>query len=285
MQQTNCLSNGSGVHYKRWHPFWNLDALNKYYVSRLSSGDLARTAKRGGYPIRALRYWFMNHLIHKEFSGHGFPLDICEVGVGNGSMLEYVKTSEGKSKGRSLPRLARSWDAVSLNMDLPRLKALGYSRCLEKDIEEPELLLVQQYDLIILLHVLEHLNDPEEAVVKLLPFLKEGGMIIGGHPGLPTVLCGYQERRIRRTAQRNGHVSVFCPKRVTRMAHANGLTLDLLTGAYLLRKTGSFLENFRWWCRLNLVFGALFPALGGELYWMMRKPTKKPATVTPPPFP
>ncbi len=285
MHQANRRSSGNGTHYRRWHPFWNLDALNKFHISQLPGLRLSRQSKRVGYPIRALRYWFMSHLIYKEFSCQGHPLDICEVGVGNGSMLAYLKTGEGQNTGRSLPSPAIRWDAVSLNMDLPHLTALGYSHCLEKDITESDFLLARQYDLMILLHVLEHLDNPEVAVAKLLPFVKAGGMIIGGHPGLPHALCGYQERRIRSTAQAHGHVSVFSPRRVTRMAHSNGLAVEMLTGAYLMRKTGSLLENFSWWCRLNLVFGALFPAWGGELYWAMRKPGRDPAGFTPPVLP
>ena len=284
-EKENRRSGGDGAHYLRWHPFWNLDALNKVHGSRLPDVRLSHQSKRGEYPIRMLRYWFMSHLIYKEFSDQGRPLGICEVGVGNGSMLAYIKTGEGQNTSQSLPSPAIRWDAVSLNMDVSRLTTLGYSHCLEKDIEESDLLLGQQYDLIILLHVLEHLDNPEAALAKLLPFVKEGGMIIGGHPGLPLALCGYQERRIRRTAQRNGHVSVFSPRRVTRIAHSNGLDVEMLTGAYLVRKTGNFLENYSWWCRLNLVFGALFPACGGELYWAIRKPGRGLAGFTPPALP
>lgn len=279
------LSCYSSAHYDSWHPYWNLEVLNKFHRRHLPDAPHSQQSKRGGYPIRALRYWFMSHLIHKEFFSKGRPMDICEVGVGTGSMLTYIKTGEGQNKDRSLPKLASRWDAVSLNMDLPRLSALGYSHCLEKDIEEPDLLLGRQYDILILLHVLEHLENPEAALTKLRPFVKAGGMIIGGHPGLPHVLCGYQERRIRSTAQSNGHVSTFSPKRVTKMAQSNRLAVEMLTGAYLMRKTGSPLENFPWWCRLNLIFGALFPAWGGELYWSMRKIGRGSTKLNPPALP
>jgi hypothetical protein len=33
-----------------------------------------------------------------------------------------------------------------------------------------------------------------------------------------------------------------------------------------------FLENSRIWLRANLLWGALAPALGGEVYFALRKP-------------
>jgi len=68
-----------------------------------------------------------------------------------------------------------------------------------------------------------------------------------------------------------GHVSVFSPQRVRNMAKTCGLYLNFISGAFLLRKSGSFLENLKGWLRFNLLWGAFFPALSGEIYWSMRK--------------
>jgi hypothetical protein len=55
------------------------------------------------------------------------------------------------------------------------------------------------------------------------------------------------------------------------MAQSCGLSLDFISGTFFLRKRNFFLENFKGWVRLNLLWGALFPALGAEIYWRMRK--------------
>jgi hypothetical protein len=73
-------------------------------------------------------------------------------------------------KGRPLQQTIKRWNGVSRRIEEPHLKALGYSRCIEKDIEEHELMLPEQYDALILLHTLEHLDKPEETVERSVSF-------------------------------------------------------------------------------------------------------------------
>lgn len=219
----------------------------------------------------------MYHLIRKEYFSLRHPLHICEVGVGSGAMLSFVRAGDALSEHGALPGYINGWDSVSRNIDESRLAALGYSHCLKKNIEESDVMLPRQYDIMILLHILEHLYEPERVFAKLLPFLREGGLVIGGFPGLPELFRRSREQCIRKTAQSFGHVSVFSPRRVVMMAKQNSLHLEMLTGAYLFRSTGFLLERYTWWSRLNLLFGAMFPAWPGEIYWAMRKP----ATINP----
>jgi len=125
---------------------------------------------------------------------------------------------------------------------------------------------------MILLHVLEHLFKPEALITKLVPHLKPGGMLIGGFPSTPESMAQLREDKIRQDAGKYGHVSVFSPQRVRDMAAANGLEVEFLSGAFFMRKKGFFLENYKWWLRFNLWFGALFPGWPGETYWILRKP-------------
>jgi hypothetical protein len=69
-----------------------------------------------------------------------------------------------------------------------------------------------------------------------------------------------------------GHVSVFSPERVIRMAKSAGLELEFLTGAFFCRWKGSRLENSSAWLRFNLAWGSWFASWPGEVYWQMRKP-------------
>jgi hypothetical protein len=55
------------------------------------------------------------------------------------------------------------------------------------------------------------------------------------------------------------------------MAARSGLSVELLTGAFLVRASGFPLENSAAWTRLNLRYGELFPSWAGELYWMLRR--------------
>ena len=90
--------------------------------------------------------------------------------------------------------------------------------------------------------------------------------------GCPRVVEGLREAKVRKTAAPMGHVSVFSPTRVRRMARACGLRVEFLSGAFFVRSKGSPLENSALWVRLNVLWGAAFPSWPGELYWLMRKP-------------
>lgn len=240
----------------------------------LSPADRTGTGAGSRFPLRALRYWFMYRMIRQESEIRGRPLEVLEAGLGAGAMLAFLKAAEA---GRDGPGPARDaivgqWDGLDVKIDRPALAARGYGRCLEQDLEGPRVALPQRYDAIIFLHVLEHLRNPEEGVARILPFLKEGGLCLGGSPGIPHLLVCSRERQLQRTAQRYGHVSAFSPRRIKTLAARNGLTVEWISGAYLMRKTGSALENYPWWVRVNLVFGALLPSWPGELYWALRKP-------------
>ena len=222
-------------------------------------------AKSVRYPLRLLRYWFGYHLLREECARAGRPLAVAEIGVHTGQMLEFVNSSP--------PGVVYSrWTAVDAVMLTSKLKKAGYDDFHEANLEDPAFALPTSYDTAILLHVLEHLFDPEAALKKIAAQIKPGGSLIGGFPVVPGFLAGIRERQVRRTAAPMGHVSVFSPGRVRRMAHEAGLETEFISGAFLMRSKGSALENSARWMRLNLLWGRTFPAWPGEIYWLMRKP-------------
>jgi len=220
-------------------------------------------AKPTRYPVKLLRYWFMYHLIKEHQERLGRPLKICEIGVDRGQMLRFTRDSGFTD--------IENWVAVDCNLQT-ELKESGYTRQIEANVDLPDFSLDEKYDVIIVLHVLEHLLEPELLTSRLTPNLSHGGILIGGFPVTPEWLVAYWQKRIRLTASKFGHVSVFSPQRVKQMAISCGLSLNFISGAFFLRKSGSFLENSQGWLRLNLIWGALFPSLGGEIYWRMSKP-------------
>ncbi len=214
------------------------------------------------YPIKLLRYWFIYNLIQQEQIRLGRPLRVCEVGVDRGQMLRFMHHA-GFAE-------ITCWVAVDCQLH-PELAESGYSKQIEANVDEPDFCLDETYDVIVVLHVLEHLFEPEALVNRLTAALVPGGVLVGGSPVTPNSFAAYWQKRIRHSASKFGHVSVFSHQRVSQMAHSSGLNLDFISGAFLLRKSGSFLENFKGWLRLNLFWGAVFPSLGGEIYWRMRK--------------
>jgi SAM-dependent methyltransferase len=244
---------------------WDIQFLADNRVVRSPDFGISTEAKRVRYPIRLLRYWFGYQLLREECQRAGRPLDVVEIGVHLGQMLEFVKSAPA---GVSYS----AWTAVDAVMHRERLERAGYTEFLEVNLEDRELRFPRQYDTAILLHVLEHLFEPEEVFRKVVAAIKPGGSLIGGFPVVPGPLAAIREKQIRRTAEPLGHVSVFSPDRVRRMAADAGLELEFVSGAFLMRSKGSPLENSANWMRFNLAWGARFPGWPGEIYWIMRKP-------------
>jgi len=222
-------------------------------------------AKAVRYPLRLLRYWFGYHLLRQECLRAGRPLAVAEIGVHRGQMLEFVKSAP---PGVSCSR----WTAVDAVMLTHKLIKAGYEDFFEANLEDLDFALPATCDCAILLHVLEHLSKPEEALKKIAEGIAPGGSLIGGFPVVPEVFRATREAQVRRTAGPMGHVSIFSPVRVRRMAREAGLVTEFCSGAFFLRSKGSPLENSSAWMRFNLAWGRIFPWWPGEIYWLMRKP-------------
>lgn len=222
-------------------------------------------AKAVRYPLRLLRYWFGYQMLREEGLRAGRPLTVAEIGVHRGQMLEFVKSAPA---GIAWSK----WTAVDAVMLTHKLKKAGYEDFFEANLEAPGFALPGMYDCTILLHVLEHLFEPEEALKKIAAGIAPGGSLIGGFPVVPDFLAAAREKQVRRTAGPMGHVSVFSPARVRRMAREAGLETEFCSGAFFMRSKGSPLENSAGWMRFNLAWGRLFPWWPGEIYWLMRKP-------------
>lgn len=230
------------------------------------------------YPVRYLRYWFMRHVLNQLQFRLNRPLHILEVGIGYGKMLAFMDGPPAEPGVAALPSIVARWDALSGQADPRTLKRYSYSSFQPVDFDQPFDVPTAQYDAIIALHVLEHLHAPEVMMRRLLPALREGGIIIGGSPTMPDVIGRFHEPWLRRKnadkihdIRIHKHLSVISPRRVRRFARAENLQVDLLTGAFLARSSSSPLEDQPWWLRMNLAWGALFPSLGGEVYFSLRK--------------
>ena len=244
---------------------WAIDFLADNPTVRARRFGMPPEAKAVRYPIRLLRYWFGYQLLKEECVRAGRPLAVAEIGVHRGQMLEFVKSAPG---GVSWSR----WTAVDAVMLVEKLKMAGYEDFFEANLEDPGFALPGTYDCAVLLHVLEHLFEPEEALKKIAAGIAPGGSLIGGFPVVPGAFEKTREKQVRRNAGPMGHVSVFSPARVRRMAREAGLVAEFSSGAFFLRSKGSPLENSSAWLRFNLFWGRLFPGWPGEIYWLLRKP-------------
>jgi len=243
---------------------WDFAFLADNPVVRTKRFGITAEAKSVRYPVRLLRYWFGYHLLRVEAERLGRPMDVAEVGVHTGQFLEFVRSTP------VVPTFGR-WTAVDVVMLEEKLRKAGYDNFFEANLEAPDFALPGEYDAAVMLHVLEHLFEPEAALRKVVSGLRSGGIVIGGFPVLPEMLVQSREAAVRKTAKPMGHVSIFSPGRVRRMAEQAGCTVEFMSGAFFMRSKGSRLENSPAWLQFNLWWGAMFPGWPGEIYWMIRK--------------
>ena len=215
------------------------------------------------YPTRELRYWFMASLLRREAESLGRPLRVLEIGIASGELPRFIGNPAWKG----------AWDGVDIKAT-NETRAL-YDHYIEADLDAP-LSLTESYDAVVALHVLEHLINPEHALEGVLRYLSPQGVLIGGSPTMPAMLARLYEPWLRRKYRyvpvtEHRHLSVLTPSRVKDFAAEHQLSVDLLTGAFLCRASRSPLEDYSFNMRLNLLWGALMPSLGGEMYFALRK--------------
>jgi SAM-dependent methyltransferase len=254
---------------------WSLDSLAQNTAWRTDQYWISERAKHYQYAFRMLRYWYIERLLNIERERLGRPLSVLEIGVDRGQMKTFI---DGVPRPDGSERLYSAWDAADVKPQQEALDSVGYGLCHQVNLDDSDSLarligqLKSRYDVIVLLHVLEHLNKPERAVTFLSAVLKSDGIVLGGFPVLPSGIARLRERQLQKTAEPFGHVSAFSPRRVRKMAERSGLTVDYASGAFAVRASGSPLEHTSSWLRFNIAFGALFPGWPGEIYWQLRKP-------------
>lgn len=222
---------------------------------------------RVAYPLCALRYGFMRHAIESEVATRG-PLRLAEIGVDRGQLLHFMEGDAYERRRRGIA----AWHAYDIAPQTELLQEAGYEAIKRVDIETEIPQDAAPYDLVVACHVLEHLRDPLAGLQHMVAMLRPGGCLVGGFPVSTGVSAYFRERRLRRNTRGNGHVSVFSPGRLQRMAATCGLRVEWMTGAFLMRSSGFWLERHRWWGQLNAGWGWLLPSLGNELYFTLRRP-------------
>ncbi len=226
---------------------------------------IPKEAKQVRYPIRLLRYWFGYHLLREEAEQSPGSLEVAEIGVHTGQMLEFLNSVPKP------PKFA-AWTAVDAVMLTEKLRKAGYTDFFEANLEAPDFDLPKDYDVAVLLHILEHLHDPETALVKVAERIRPGGALIGGFPVVPHLFAATREKQVRKTAAPMGHVSVFFADPRPPDGRKGGAGGRVHVRCVLPAQQGSSLEDSEAWARLNLIWGGAFPGWPGEIYWKMRKP-------------
>lgn len=253
---------------------WSLDSLSKNRAWQADDYGITAHAKSRQFSFRMLRYWYVERLLDTMRYNYERPLRVLEIGVDRGQMKAFI---DGAGRDPARGELYSAWDAADVKPQSDTLKLAGYADCLNVNLDDLDSLTAfvsekrNQYDVVIALHILEHLTLPERAVTFLSAVLRSNGGIIGGFPVLPSGIARIREIQLRKKAQPFGHISVFSPRRVRKMAERAGLGVAYASGAFAVRASGSVLEDKQWWVRANVAFGAMFPGWPGEIYFLLQK--------------
>jgi 2-polyprenyl-3-methyl-5-hydroxy-6-metoxy-1,4-benzoquinol methylase len=241
-----------------------LDRLTESSDASKAAGLSSKQRSRK-YPTRLARYLIPQAWIEELRGRVGRPLRICEIGTGSGQMKTFVDFMGSSLPAASQPLYAE-WEGLDIAPQTDKLTRAGYASVQQFDADKSLMRTFKGYDVILLLHVLEHLKDPEGFYPKMAAASDPGTLIIVGVPASAVFLARRREVQLRKKYLPGGHWCKFSPQRLDSLMAAANLENKELTGAFFLRASGLFLENYRWWFQLNLFLAAKFPGWPGEVY-------------------
>ena len=198
--------------------------------------------------------------------GHGYymsiieryakPGDMLDFGSGNGILANTAKTRGWDVEGYDVD--CESTQRVSKEMALP-IYCGDFSTVQWKKNE---------YDLVTMHQVLEHLKDPKDMLEQLLSKLKKGGIIFVAVPNIGSFSArlkffleriGLRKKRIGRYYDTDHHLFYYKPKVLKKLLSDMGLEILYSTGCHKVgpgqSKIVRFIKKYTW---EKLLLGSAF---------------------------
>jgi len=229
------------------------------------------------YRLRQARYHAIgediSRLAAEQQRRTGRPLDMLDVGCGDGISMRYIEVHPGSEhiQFHGVDLFPRGMHRI-YKPDLWRLHRAD----LELGLHNVE---SNAYDVVVCEQVLEHLHDCDTAVAELVRVLRPGGLLVVGVPifafGAHLVRKHLVPRLDRWLGVKKirGHVQAFSKRTFVKLLEATGeLEVEGVRGFRFI-SGGPLrpLEYCRWWWQLNRRLGAIFPSLCVEMQVLARK--------------
>lgn len=221
------------------------------------------------YRLRMARYPHFCRLLRDLADGRG-PLDVLDVGTGNGRTARFV--------GALLPDLAIRLSGIELSRERLQASAgLGY-----RSLVRGNALLMpfraESFDVVVAMHVLEHVRTPEKMLAEFHRVLRPQGSLILGVPILPPEILSLQRffqplidwtddlRGIRRD-----HELLLSRQSLEVLLRRSGFRVLSVRGFRLFSLPANWLEDYRWWHSFQGRLGRAVPSLACEVNVLARK--------------
>jgi SAM-dependent methyltransferase len=248
---------------------WNLNLFRNSLELRKNSFPLDCNTKDSKYPIRVLRYWWVISAIEDELKYIKSPV-IADIGCDKAILKRLLPTIPGaKIIGMDL--------AEQLENNMKYIELAKYDKLIPCNLDVGIPLPDSSVDILVNLHVLEHLPRPKFAIAEFARILRPGGLLLLGFPVLPKFLSKIRQKKYDKqfangTRVLGQHQHAFWPSKARLLVEKENLKIDFILGTYFIRKMGAFWENSAMWMRINQIWGSLFPSLGQELCIKAHKP-------------
>jgi len=243
---------------------WGIDSLRERSLAICSKEIINKQAETTRYSIRALRYWWLRCALLDEISKKE-AVTVADIGSSSGHFKQFFGEMASVK-----------WMAFDRKIDQQHLRGLGYEECVECDLDETLPCPSDSVDVVVFSHVVEHLLRPECAISEIARILRPGGVLLAGSPVLPFPFSRIREWQHRRRyrkgkVEHGGHINSMDSSRWKSLTRSANLHPEMIHGTYFLRWSGNPLENFKWWIRINQLWGIIFPSWAGEIYLAARK--------------
>lgn len=233
--------------------------------------------KRKPYSLRLSKYHAIGDSVAEILAS--FPeekrasIKMLDLGGDEGRILRYIEAYSGKE---DIP-----CDIVDLfPKGTDRVYKKEQRKLFQADLENGlHFLEANSYDILICEQVLEHLRQPQIVLQEISRILKKDGFLLVGVPIFPPGLRWIRHYlvplfdKITRRQNQRSHCQAFSKRSFLKLLNQTGHWEILENRGFRIVSGGlvRFLENYRWWWRVNRAIGALLPSLCVEIQIIARK--------------
>ena len=222
------------------------------------------------FPIFYSRYVSKANVIRRERERTAQSLRVLDIGCMDGSVKLFC------------PFPGLIWEGIDIKPEYLKIaKERGYEKTFAHDATAGIPYKSNTFDILICSHFLEHVQKPEDVIKEAYRVLKKGGIFIVESPNAVMPFFGWFRRHIfplfyiykryrkEYTMRKRKHINFFTFFSLKKLLKS--FKIEEGRGMYIIRASGFFLEDYKWWFNLNACWGKLFPWLSPTVQFVGRK--------------